>query len=132
MKNLSVFILLILFPVFVLANDQPASAPQSVLQNLSAMLEWFDNASYEWADSILERVAAWYIVWTLDMKLFWLQLSLDISEGIVNSLGVSSEIQRYLSALDSEIANFVFWLKIPEAINAILSAYGVRIIMGMI
>ncbi|WP_420590313.1 DUF2523 family protein [Bacterioplanoides sp.] len=131
MKCISCIVLLIalLFPFFVFA-EATQSTNQTLLDNIGVVIDWFDDTSYQWADTMLERISAWVIVWWLESKLFIFQLSLNIAEGVVSTLGISEAISALLGGVDSKIANFIFWLKIPEAINTILSAYGVRMIMG--
>lgn len=124
---------LLMFTGIAFAADTPSeSGNQSLLDNIGSIIGWFEVGSYKWADTMLERIASWVIVWWLEAKLFALQLSLSIAETFISALGISDTIQAALNGLPDKVTSFVLWLKIPEALNTIISAYGVRIVMGML
>ena len=114
------------------ADESSAIGGRSVLDSIGVMVDWFEVGGYEMADNILERIAVWVIIWELETKLFFLEISFSIAESFINALDISGHIQSALNGLDSRIAAFVAWLKIPEAINIIASAHVTSLVFRMI
>lgn len=132
-------LILIAFPAFAFAEVGVPTVPEpeapqtvSLLDSLTVFINFIENGIYEAADSILERVAAWYIIWNLELKIFWLKMALSISEGIVSNIGISSVINSALGGIDSSVAGIIFYLRIPEALNMILSASVARMILSVL
>ena len=103
----------------------------TVVDFFSESLDFMKSGIYDVADTILERVAVWYIIWNLELKLTFLELAADVADSVVNAFDVSGQIEKLLGAIDSKILAFVVWLKIPEALSMMLSAHVVRFILQM-
>ena len=125
-------IYLLFVSMYSFANTGGSGDAGSVFDALTEITAWFSNGLYESADSIFQRIAAWVIVWMLEAKLFMLSLGLEIAELFIDALGISEVLNSAFASLDSKVANFVTYLKIPEAINILISAYTTRFVMGLI
>lgn len=68
------------------------------------------------------------IAW-LDMKLFIIEFSWDVSQDVITQLGLADAVESAFALLDSTIANFAGFLGIPEAINIILGAHLTKSVM---
>jgi len=122
--------ILCLLPAAAFAAD--SSSGSSLSDTLQTFIDFISTGIYESADTILERVAAWYIVWHLELKMFWLQMAVSVAEGFIDGIGISGLINSALGGIDSAVSGIVFYLKIPEAINMILSARVARLILDLL
>jgi hypothetical protein len=127
---IAVFILL--SSVLVFADGESTTDVGTVFDIMTDISNWFENGLYESADSIFQRMAAWVIVWIIDAKLFMLGLGLEVAEVFIDAIGISQFLNSSFSSLDNQTANFVTYLKIPEAVNLLISAYTTRFVMGLI
>ena len=130
MKYLTAFTL-VFFSAFAFSEESSGDLG-TVFDFLSDTAEWFGNGMYHAADNLFQRIAAWVIVWMIEAKLFMLQIGMELSELFINSLGISQAINNAFNSLDSNIAALVMFLRIPEAINILLSAYTTRFVMSLI
>ncbi len=105
--------------------------PVSVIGFFEETLTFIKTGIYEYADNVLERVAAWYIIWNLEFRLFVLKMGVAVADLVIESFDISATIEDLLNDLDSRVLAFAVWLKLPEAINMVLSAYIVRFVMGL-
>jgi len=150
MKALVILLLLCALPVYagVLPTDPPSdsgSVPESkdriktvvedddvtIIGFFEETLTFVKTGVYEYADTVLERVAAWYIIWNLEFRLFVLKMGVAVADLVIESFDISATIEDLLNDLDSRVLAFAVWLKLPEAINMVLSAYIVRFVMGL-
>lgn len=92
---------------------------------------FFSTDAYGWVDTFFERAAAWVIYSWIDFKIWSLQFSYNVASMVIESLGVTQEIESRLSGMSSEIYAFVSWLRIIEALNIIFSAHAATMIMRL-
>lgn len=123
MKKIFVIVFL-LFPFSALA----AETTTTWLQMFDS---FFSTDAYGWVDTFFERAAAWVIYSWIDFKIWALQFSFNVSSMVIDSLGITQEIENRLSGLNSEIYAFVSWLRIIEALNIVFSAYAATMIMRL-
>lgn len=102
-----------------------AFADGSLLDSVSG------TGAYGWIDTFFERAAAWVIYSWIDFKIWALQFSFNVSSMVIDSLGITQQIENRLSGLNSEIYAFVSWLRIIEALNIVFSAYAATMIMRL-
>lgn len=102
-----------------------ALADGSLLDSISG------TGAYGWIDTVFERAAAWLIVSWLEFKIWSLSFSYNVASLIIESLGITQQIESRLNGLSSEIYAFVSWLRIIEALNIIFSAHAATMIMRL-
>ncbi len=129
MKVLCLVILTMISFSALAADD--SSGASSVTDFFSETLEFMKTGIYDWADTVLERIAAWYIIWNLEFKLTMLEIAAGMADSIVSTFNVSGKIEQLLGAIDSRLLAFVVWLRIPEALSMMLSAHIVRLILQL-
>ncbi len=130
MRTLILFVLVFL-TVNALAADDSGGGASSVTDFFSETLEFMKTGVYDWADTVLERVAAWYIIWNLEFKLTMLEIAAAMADSILDTFDISGQIEQLLGAIEAKLLAFVVWLRIPEALSMMLSAHIVRLILQM-
>ena len=110
-------------------ESQPGT--KKVIDFFSTALEFMESGIYEFADSVLERVAAWFIIWQFELKLTFLDVAATIADTIVDSFDIAGKIEKLLGKVDAKVLAFVVWLRIPEALSMMLSAHIVRFILQL-
>lgn len=74
----------------------------------------------------------WSTVATLKFKIMMLTFSFDVASSILDQLNISALLDAAFSSLDSDVLNFITFLRIPEAIHIILSAKIMRYVMSFV
>ena len=95
------------------------------------MSEWLNNGSY----NFFEEAIAYLIIQLTKLKIqmlswvipfFW-----NVARAVLDQLNISGELQQAWSSLDSNALAWLTYLKIPEALNTIISAFTTRFVMSM-
>jgi hypothetical protein len=84
------------------------------------------------ADSYWERIILWVIILWIELKVVAIDLAWTLASGILSSAGISQHIQSAWSLIPSQAASFLSYLRVPEAINLIMTSYLTRFIMGLL
>lgn len=119
--------------MFLLILSVPAFAADSgsAVEALSLYDSVFSTESYSWIDTVFERVAAWLVLWWLEMKLWTIAFGYDIAKAMIEQLGIVQHIESSISALNSQTFRLLSYLNIFEGINIILSSYATRMVLGL-
>ena len=112
-------------------ETESQTGTKKVIDFFSTALEFMESGIYEFADSVLERVAAWFIIWQFELKLTFLDVAATIADTIVDSFDIAGKIEKLLGKVDAKVLAFVVWLRIPEALSMMLSAHIVRFILQL-
>lgn len=90
------------------------------------------NELPEKTDSYWERLVIWIIIAYLELKVYMLEIAYDFASQFIQSLGLSESIQQAWSTIPAPIASTFSYLRIPEAINMLFSAYLTRFLLGLL
>ena len=90
----------------------------------------FSTESYDWIDTFFERIAAWIILWWLELKLYAIAFGYDIAKALIDQLGIVQEIESSIDALDSQTFRLLSYLNVFEGITIILSSYATRMVLA--
>lgn len=117
---------LIFFSALALADDSG-----SAVEALSLYDSVFTTESYDWIDTFFERVAAWLVLWWLELKLWTIAFGYDIAKAIIEQLGIIQQLESSIAALNNQTFRLLDYLNIFEGINIILSSYATRMVLGL-
>lgn len=92
----------------------------------------FFNDLPDKSDAYWERIIVWLLISYLEAKLFFLEISYEIASALIDSIGLSDAINSAWSNIPSAPRAVMTYLKIPEAINMIMSAYVTRFLLGLL
>lgn len=90
---------------------------------------FFSTGIYEFFTKFFAEFIKWAVVLWYKFKLFSITFSYDIASEILSSLNLSQTIDSAFNSLDSRVAKFVSFFRIPEAVSLIISAYTTRFVM---
>jgi hypothetical protein len=93
---------------------------------INSLQHFGDNTDVFW-----ERAIVWCLITYLEIKLYMMQVSYDLASSILDAINISGIIGSAFSSMDSSILGAVTYLRIPEAINIILSAMVTRFVMDL-
>jgi len=93
----------------------------------NSMTNFADNS-----DSFWERIIIWLSIAYIEIKTSTIKFIFPIATSIVSSMGLSDAIMTSWSSISPNTVSVFSYLRIPEAINTVLSAYVTRFIMGML
>jgi len=102
------------------------------------MLEFLDyiyNSMTNFAnnsDSFWERIIIWFSIAYIEIKTSTIQFIFPMAMTIVSSMGLSDAILNSWSSINPQTASVLSYLRIPEALNTVLSAFVTRFLMGML
>lgn len=84
------------------------------------------------SDTYWERVIGWGIVLYFEVKLAAIEFAYAVASTIMSALNLSQVINMGWSALDSQTLGVLTYLRIPESINMILSAFVTRFVLDLL
>jgi hypothetical protein len=87
---------------------------------------------YEFFTKFFAEYIKWAIVGWYKFKLQSIIFAYDVASEMLSSLNLSQVIDSAFLHLDSRVSKFVFFFRIPEALNLIFSAYTTRIVMNFL
>ncbi|ASP40350.1 hypothetical protein CHH28_17440 [Bacterioplanes sanyensis] len=116
----------VFFSVSTLADDSG-----SAVEALSLYESVFSTDSYTWIDTFFERVAAWLVLWWLEIKLWTIAFGYDIAKELIEQLGIVQQLESSIAALNNQTFRLLAYLNIFEGINIIMSSYATRMILGL-
>ncbi len=94
------------------------------------IVNFFDFIQYMWNEGIVSLIESaikyWvksFIYGTVKFALWSVPFMWEVAQEILIETQISQHMSSSWSALDGEAANLVYGLKVPEAINIILTAF---------
>ncbi len=94
--------------------------------------EFITSGIYDFFTEVFAELVIYLTISAIKFKIFMITFAWNSATQIIISLDLSSHIQSAFSSLDSQLLSFISFLRIPEAINIVMSAYVTRYIMSMI
>lgn len=103
-----------------------------MLDTLNEILKFLDVDIYQFfvelVAYLIEKVTIFYLKWSLSaMSFAW-----DVAQQILIDLNISQMLSSIWNNFNSEILDLLLWLKIPDFINTVLTAYVTRFVMHFI
>ncbi len=82
----------------------------------------------EFVAYLISKISIFVLTSTLKMMVF----SWDVAKQIMVDLQISSILASIYSHFNSKILELLFWLKVPDFINNVLTAYITRFVMRFV
>ncbi|WP_221801869.1 DUF2523 family protein [Oceanobacter mangrovi] len=124
-------IALMLISAFALADDTTEEETTSVVDFFQYTVDWLGDGIYKTADTVLERIQVWIFLWYLELKISMISMAASIADVLVASLSITENIKSAISGLDSRTAAMLYYLRIPDALSMLFSAYITRFILDL-
>jgi hypothetical protein len=100
-----------------------------IVDIVNAIVDFSDQVQSFFADGIydlLSQWTAWFIEWAVvamwKVKLAVLAFSWDVAQNIIADLNISAFLNQAWGALNSQTLSMLFFFRVPEAVNIIVSA----------
>lgn len=84
------------------------------------------------SDTFWERIVMWLIITYFELKIMVIEFSYGIAKTFIEGVGLSDAITSAWSGIDSQMLAVFTYLRIPEGINMLLSAFVTRFVMGIL
>lgn len=107
-----------------------ADVVNAVVDLQNEIEQWRSTGIYQFFTKWFAEFIKWSIVGWYKFKLQALTFAWDVAQEILTSLNVSSALNSAFSQLDFRIVAIISFLRIPEAINIIMSAYTTRLVLS--
>lgn len=102
-----------------------------LIEFMNGAIEFFNDLPDK-SDSYWERIIVWLLIAYLEGKLFMLEISYEIASALISSIGISEAINQAWANVPVTARAVLTYLKIPEAINMIISAFVTRFVLGLL
>ncbi len=103
----------------------------SAVEALSLYDSVFTTESYDWIDTFFERIAAWLVLWWLELKLYTIAFGYDIAKVLIEQLGIIDQIEAAIDGINNQIFQLLDYLNVFEALNIVLSGHAARMVLGL-
>lgn len=128
-----IFIVLILFPFFVLSQEyqNEGGAAQMVADSFSEIYTFM----FTDVPNVIQRFFAWLIIWLVKAKLYaqleFMQFSWGIAKQIILDLNIMSEITSKISVLPADVRQALVSMRFFDGVNLLLNAYMTKFVMNL-
>lgn len=85
---------------------------------------------YEFFTKVFAEYIKWAVVGWYKFKLQSIVFAYDVASEILTSYNLKEVVEQAFSSLDGRLVKIISFLRIPEAINMILSAYTTRLVLN--
>lgn len=103
-----------------------------VLAFFNTIIDFITDGIYDFFVDLVSYLIQKSTLATLKVMYVTLNFSWDIAQNIIADLQLSSFIGEMFSHFDIKIVDLLLWLRVPEFINTIGTAYMTRFVMRFI
>lgn len=96
---------------------------------MNGAIEFFNDLPDK-SDSYWERIIIWLLIAYLEAKLYMLEIAYEIASALISAVGISDAINAAWTNVPVTARAVLTYLKIPEAINMIISAVITRFVLS--
>lgn len=96
---------------------------------MNGAIEFFNDLPDK-SDSYWERIIIWLLIAYLEAKLYLLEIAYEIASALIAGVGISDAINAAWTNVPVTARAVLTYLKIPEAINMIISAVITRFVLS--
>ncbi len=121
----------LLIPFLLLVSAAALADDGSAVQTLSLFDSIFSTSSYAWIDTFFERIAAWLVLWWLELKLWTIAFGYDIAKLLIEQLGIIDQIESAIDSINNQVFKLLDYLNVFEALNIVLSGHAARMVLGL-
>lgn len=93
---------------------------------------WLTDGIYQFAVAAFSELVQWLTAAWFRGMLWGLEFGWDVAQQLLVDLNITATIQSAFSSLDSDTQSLLGVLRVPEIINAFLSAVGTRWVLRFI
>lgn len=104
---------------------------ESIIEFFNHILNELHNLP-ETSDNYWERIVQWLIIVYFEIKLSVLEFSYSIAMTFIDAAGLSESINSAWGSISPEVFGTLSYLRVPEALNMVLSAVVTRFIMDLL
>lgn len=104
----------------------------SVVDFAQSFDDFIHTGIYDFFVKWFAEAVKWAVIAGIKIKIAALKFAWDIASEILTSLNISEHINSAFSAIDSRTMSLMGAMKIPEAINFLLSAHVTKFVLKFI
>lgn len=103
-----------------------------VINYLAGLWDWINTGIYDFFVQLTAWVGEWLAVWWIKYWIWKIAFAWEVVQVIMVNFNVSAEIALWMGFLPPAIGDTLAWVRIPEAINIIASAFVARLGLRMV
>lgn len=100
-------------------------------ESVQEILNWLNDGSYGFVSELIAYAMVKLTIWKIEFMAWSVQFSWGIAQAILDQLNISALLDQAFASLDSYILGWVTYLKIPEAVNTLISGFVGKMVMRM-
>jgi hypothetical protein len=105
---------------------------QSILDFANQILDFIHNGIYGLITHVFSNFIAWFMVGVIKSKIFAMTFAWAIAKQVLDQLQISTYLSQAWASLDYQVLMLVTYLRLPDALNIVLSARLTRFVMDFI
>lgn len=99
---------------------------------LQAIADWFTTGIYQFVVDATGWLFSTAILLWIKIQTDGIEFAWSVAKSILNNLGVQSYLSSFWGMLPEKVAQGLYFFKIPESINLLLTAFVTRFVMSWI
>ena len=101
----------------------------AIITFINSFLDYINNGIYEFATKVFAQFIKYSLLAQLQFKLFIIPFAWDVAKELLQTFNISPMISAAWSSLDYRTVQIATSLRIPEALNFIISAFGTKFVL---
>jgi hypothetical protein len=104
---------------------------ENIIEFLNYCIDSLSNFSDN-SDTYWEGVIIWLTITFLEIKTAMIEIAYSIASSYIAAIGISDAMNAAWSSVGGDMMAVLSYLRIPESINMILSAFITRFVLGIL
>jgi len=101
-----------------------------VIAFFNHITDFLYNQLYGFVTEAFAQFVIWSTVAAIKFKIVMIGFAWDVAQDIISQLNLSAYIDNAFASLDSDLFDFICFLRVPEFVNMVMSAYVTRYVMS--
>ena len=94
---------------------------QGIIDAITYLAEFVNSGIYELLTNFIAYLIIKFTEFSIAITIFFTTLGWGVAKAIITQLDLSSHLNNTLGYLDSNALQIIYYMKIPEALNVILT-----------
>lgn len=101
-----------------------------IVEFFNRLVDFFQTGIYDYTTEAYAQFVIWSTVSMIRFKIAMIGFAWDVAQQIIQQLSLSSYINQAFAQLDSVLFNFICFLRVPEFVNLVMSAFVTRYVLN--
>ncbi|OZG70419.1 hypothetical protein BTA51_26035 [Hahella sp. CCB-MM4] len=104
----------------------------AIFEFFNTITDWLTTDQYSFWEELVAYVLVQVTIWKIEFMIWSMQFSWGVAHAILDQLNISAQINQLWGNADATVAGWLTFLRVPDAMNMVLSAGVTKFVMRMV